>query len=161
MRYVILALAVLLFGCVVQPAGPMEEGIKPPSDLDVKDAIDDEEEMEEEMEEDVTAPEVNETANDTTSGPSGNDTADDAEASDVSASALSQHNSGTDCWVLYEGKVYDVTDYMQRHGGGSEVFLPSCGATDTTFMDDFEGKHGTALVQKFMGNGILIGDYAG
>ena len=28
------------------------------------------------------------------------------------------HNSEQDCWTVYEGRVYDVTEYLKRHPGG-------------------------------------------
>lgn len=35
---------------------------------------------------------------------------------------VSTHNSQSDCWVIYNGNVYDVTGFVSRHGGGRAVF---------------------------------------
>ncbi|MFZ4632224.1 MAG: cytochrome b5 domain-containing protein [Patescibacteria group bacterium] len=42
-----------------------------------------------------------------------------------------KHNSGTDCWLLIEGKIYDVTSYIAAHPGGARTIIPTCG-TDAT-----------------------------
>ncbi|XP_030454715.1 cytochrome b5-like [Syzygium oleosum] len=48
---------------------------------------------------------------------------------------VSEHNTTKDCWLVIEGKVYDVTKFMEDHPGGDEVLLSSTGKDAT---DDFE-----------------------
>ncbi|MFS7929800.1 putative cytochrome b5-like heme/steroid binding domain, cytochrome b5, heme-binding protein [Helianthus anomalus] len=36
---------------------------------------------------------------------------------------VSKHNKTDDCWVIISGKVYNVTQFMEEHPGGSEVIL--------------------------------------
>ncbi|XP_051113519.1 cytochrome b5-like [Andrographis paniculata] len=48
---------------------------------------------------------------------------------------VSQHTSREDCWLLIDGKVYDVTKFLEDHPGGDEVLLASTGKDAT---DDFE-----------------------
>jgi cytochrome b involved in lipid metabolism len=31
---------------------------------------------------------------------------------------VGSHNIEQDCWTVYEGRVYDVTEYLKRHPGG-------------------------------------------
>ncbi|KAJ6949069.1 cytochrome b5 [Populus alba x Populus x berolinensis] len=45
------------------------------------------------------------------------------------------HNKPKDCWLIINGKVYDVTKFMEDHPGGDEVLLSSTGQDAT---DDFE-----------------------
>ncbi|KAF5449497.1 hypothetical protein F2P56_029937 [Juglans regia] len=47
----------------------------------------------------------------------------------------SQHNSKEDCWVVIDGKVYDVSSYLDEHPGGDDVVLAATGKDAT---DDFE-----------------------
>ncbi|KAJ8899257.1 hypothetical protein K2173_017289 [Erythroxylum novogranatense] len=48
---------------------------------------------------------------------------------------VSEHNHHKDCWLVIEGKVYDVTSYLADHPGGDQVMLSATGKDAT---DDFE-----------------------
>lgn len=37
------------------------------------------------------------------------------------------HNNEDDCWTIIEGEIYNITEYIPRHPGGSEI-LRACGA---------------------------------
>ncbi|KDP26389.1 hypothetical protein JCGZ_17547 [Jatropha curcas] len=50
-------------------------------------------------------------------------------------SEVSEHNNAKDCWLVIEGKVYDVTKFLEDHPGGDEVLLSATGKDAT---DDFE-----------------------
>ncbi|XP_065006601.1 cytochrome b5-like [Musa acuminata AAA Group] len=45
------------------------------------------------------------------------------------------HNSPKDCWLIINGKVFDVTKFLEDHPGGEEVLLASIGKDAS---DDFE-----------------------
>ncbi|MFH1393506.1 MAG: cytochrome b5-like heme/steroid binding domain-containing protein [Candidatus Micrarchaeota archaeon] len=79
----------------------------------------------------------------------------------ISESELSAHTMKESCWVLYKGKVYDVTGYLEHHEGGSSTITPYCGATDNSFADAFEGKHGTSMVEVLISESVLVGNYEG
>ncbi len=55
---------------------------------------------------------------------------------DISLAEVAKHNSGTDCWLAIEGKVYDVTSFVaaNQHPGGKAI-LQGCGKEATTFFD--------------------------
>jgi len=36
---------------------------------------------------------------------------------------IANHSSEDDCWTVYEGRVYDVTEYAKVHPGGKKIFL--------------------------------------
>ncbi|XP_021845056.1 cytochrome b5 [Spinacia oleracea] len=38
-----------------------------------------------------------------------------------------QHNTKDDCWVVIDGKVYDVSSYLDDHPGGDDVLLSATG----------------------------------
>lgn len=75
----------------------------------------------------------------------------------VSRSNLSIHNSQQDCWVGFEGKVYDITDWLPRHPGSAGAIVPYCG-TSTEFESAFEGQHGRAQVERLLKEGVYKGD---
>ncbi|OMO93509.1 hypothetical protein CCACVL1_06461 [Corchorus capsularis] len=63
---------------------------------------------------------------------------------------VSQHNTKEDCWIVVDGKVYDVTSYLDEHPGGDDVVLA---ATAKDGTDDFEdaghSKSAKELLQDF------------
>ncbi|CAA7404836.1 unnamed protein product [Spirodela intermedia] len=48
---------------------------------------------------------------------------------------VSKHNTHEDCWLVIDGKVYDVTKFLDDHPGGDDVLLSSTGKDAT---EDFE-----------------------
>ncbi|KAK7814675.1 cytochrome b5 [Quercus suber] len=48
---------------------------------------------------------------------------------------VSEHNTPKDCWLVIEGRVFDVTKFLEDHPGGDEVLLSATGKDAT---DDFE-----------------------
>ncbi|KAM3269241.1 cytochrome b5 [Capsicum chacoense] len=61
-----------------------------------------------------------------------------------------QHNTKDDCWVVIDGKVYDVSSYLDEHPGGDDVVLAVTGqdATDE-FEDAGHSKSARELMEKF------------
>ncbi|KAL4574338.1 hypothetical protein LXL04_021167 [Taraxacum kok-saghyz] len=62
----------------------------------------------------------------------------------------SEHNSAGDCWVVIDGKVYDVSTYLDEHPGGDDVLLQVTGkdATDE-FEDAGHSKTARELMESF------------
>ena len=68
---------------------------------------------------------------------------------------LASHNTKSDCWTAYNGKVYNITNYLPYHPGGDKLMLGA-------------GKDCTALFNKYhrwvnghaMLSNCLIGVYA-
>jgi cytochrome b involved in lipid metabolism len=75
----------------------------------------------------------------------------------ISASQLAQHNSASNCWVAYNGKVYDITKFLPIHPGGAGRITPYCG-TSTQFEQAFTRQHGTSQVGRLMQQGKYMGD---
>jgi cytochrome b involved in lipid metabolism len=40
---------------------------------------------------------------------------------------IAKHNSAGDCWMIIDGKVYDLTNYLSVHPGGAGAMIPYCG----------------------------------
>ncbi len=49
------------------------------------------------------------------------------------------HASSSSCWSAIHGNVYDLTDWINRHPGGSNVIIALCGNDGTAAYD---GQHG-------------------
>nr|XP_043639246.1 cytochrome b5 [Erigeron canadensis] len=62
----------------------------------------------------------------------------------------SEHNSPGDCWIVVDGKVYDVSSYLDEHPGGDDVLLQATGkdATDE-FEDAGHSKTARELMETF------------
>ena len=71
-------------------------------------------------------------------------------ASGMTLAQLATHNTETDCWVGYDGKVYDITAFLPVHKGGAGKIAPFCG-TASGFAAAFEGKHGMSKVSVLEG----------
>ncbi|KAF7721420.1 fatty acid alpha-hydroxylase [Apophysomyces ossiformis] len=51
-------------------------------------------------------------------------------------SQVQEHNSSDSCWMVYKGKVYDVTEFVRDHPGGEEIMLQFAGGDVTDVLDD-------------------------
>ncbi|KAK6914273.1 Cytochrome b5-like heme/steroid binding domain [Dillenia turbinata] len=67
---------------------------------------------------------------------------------------VSGHNSPKDCWLIINGKVYNVTKFLEDHPGGDEVLLSATGKDAT---DDFEDV-GHSTSAKAMMDEFYVGD---
>jgi cytochrome b involved in lipid metabolism len=62
-------------------------------------------------------------------------------ATTFTAAEVTKHNTGTDCWSVVNGKVYDLTSYVTGHPGGATVIKAICGKDGSA---SFAGQHGSA-----------------
>jgi cytochrome b involved in lipid metabolism len=46
---------------------------------------------------------------------------------EISEDEVAKHNSDTDCWVIIDGKVYDVTSFLSAHPTGPGCILELAG----------------------------------
>ncbi|MED6161687.1 hypothetical protein PIB30_063079 [Stylosanthes scabra] len=49
---------------------------------------------------------------------------------------VANHNHKNDCWLIINGKVYDVTPFLDDHPGGDEVLLTATGRDATIDFED-------------------------
>ena len=67
---------------------------------------------------------------------------------------VAEHASKDDCWTIISGDVYDLTGYINRHPGGSEI-LRACGIDATTLFSSRQTEDG-----KNVGSGSPHSQYA-
>mmetsp|Transcript_22570 Transcript_22570/g.31428 ORF Transcript_22570/g.31428 Transcript_22570/m.31428 type:complete len:142 (-) Transcript_22570:242-667(-) len=69
----------------------------------------------------------------------------------ISLEEVEKHASRESCWLIIEGNVYDVTDYMDDHPGGGDVLLDASGrdATDD-FNDVGHSKTAVSYMKKYL-----------
>jgi cytochrome b involved in lipid metabolism len=88
-----------------------------------------------------------------------NTTVDLGASSVISLSGLKVHNSRNDCWVSFQGKVYDITEFLPKHPGSAEAIIPYCG-TSSEFEKAFTGQHGMSQVKVLMEKSEFMGNLA-
>ncbi|KAF8629566.1 hypothetical protein AX15_003379 [Amanita polypyramis BW_CC] len=49
----------------------------------------------------------------------------------VSGEDIAKHNTRQSCWIIVHGKVYDVTEFLDDHPGGSKIILKYAGKDAT------------------------------
>ena len=56
----------------------------------------------------------------------------------LNVAEISKHNSSSDCWMLINGDVYDITPFFGSHPGGNATMVATCGtdATDAYLTKD-------------------------
>ncbi len=45
----------------------------------------------------------------------------------LSSQEIARHSAVSDCWLLIDNKVYDLTSYLTVHPGGIQTISPYCG----------------------------------
>ncbi|PWZ00508.1 putative cytochrome b5 [Testicularia cyperi] len=63
----------------------------------------------------------------------------------VDLNELKNHKSEDSAWVVVEGKVYDVTGFLDDHPGGKKILLKNCGKDAT---EAFHTYHSEKVLEK-------------
>ncbi|KAJ9050764.1 hypothetical protein DSO57_1011451 [Entomophthora muscae] len=59
---------------------------------------------------------------------------------------VAAHNTEQDCWIIVQGKVYDMTPFLDEHPGGKKIVLKVAGQDATKQFDNF---HNQAILDKY------------
>ena len=79
----------------------------------------------------------------------------------ISLSELKQHTSQFDCWTAYNGKVYNISQYMHYHPGGIPMLMKGAGKDSTKLFNKY---HAWVNLDNMLGKclvGVLIADEPG
>jgi hypothetical protein len=77
----------------------------------------------------------------------------------LTAAEIAKHSSASDCWIIINSKVYDVTNYLGIHPGGAGTIAPYCGQDATTAFATKDKSPPTSHSQT--ANGLLGAYYIG
>ncbi|KAL1411243.1 hypothetical protein Q8F55_002194 [Vanrija albida] len=58
----------------------------------------------------------------------------------ISFDEVQKHNSRDDCWVIIDGKVYDVTEFIEIHPGGAGIIAANAGKDATKIFKPLHPK---------------------
>ena len=72
-----------------------------------------------------------------------------------SRSEVLLHNKKESCWIIIENEVYDLTDFIKKHPGGSNIILSRAGEDATSY---FKMKHGLSDAVNKMLKAYKIGE---
>ncbi|XP_068671536.1 fatty acid 2-hydroxylase-like [Montipora capricornis] len=61
------------------------------------------------------------------------------------------HNKENDAWITHRGKVYDVSDFLERHPGGKDILVSYAGQDVTTLMTQPEIHQHTSFAYGWLG----------
>jgi len=72
---------------------------------------------------------------------------------------VATHNSTSDCWLIINNTVYDVSKFLGDHPGGASIIIPYCGKEATKAFDtqDRGSRGGHSSSASSMLNGYQIG----
>ena len=90
--------------------------------------------------------------------PTASPTPTDTEPAGFTMAMVSENASSLKCWSVIRGNVFDLTDWIDSHPGGSNAILSICGKEATTTFDNRHRGQGSpeAALQRY-----LLGPLAG
>lgn len=71
----------------------------------------------------------------------------DSSSTALKTAAIATHSTRESCWVIVNGNVYDVTEYLDKHPGGAQILL-QYGGKDATAM--YEPIHAPGTIERML-----------
>ncbi|CAK1359262.1 Cytochrome b2, mitochondrial [Cercospora beticola] len=73
----------------------------------------------------------------------------------VSVAEITKHSSAEDCWVVVNGKVYDLSKFAPEHPGGPEMIWKYAGKDGTETYNQY---HSAKLIESELPDSAKLGD---
>ena len=67
---------------------------------------------------------------------------------------VNKHTTKQDCWIVIRGMVYDVTDFLKIHPGGSNIIISVAGEDATEYFEELHREE----VLEGVGKQYIIGE---
>ena len=67
---------------------------------------------------------------------------------------VNKHTTKQDCWIVIRGMVYDVTDFLKVHPGGSNIIISVAGEDATEYFEELHREE----VLEGVGKQYIIGE---
>jgi cytochrome b involved in lipid metabolism len=77
-------------------------------------------------------------------------------AATIAINVIAEHNTEDDCWIVYEGKVYNYTD-APRHPNMDKVFFAYCGKI-SGFGEGAKNRHSNSNEDRVSNFGTYVGE---
>lgn len=82
--------------------------------------------------EDVASTDTTQQSEELTPPPTEND---ELQVAEYTAEQVAEHSTADDCWTIIDGRVYELTSYIEQHPGGTEI-LRACGGDGTSLFNE-------------------------
>lgn len=80
----------------------------------------------------------------------------DEDLNKITLAEVAKHNSVNDCWMVMNGKVYDLTNYVNHPAG--EEYKKDCGTDATNQYDSIKGGRGHSSYSDSLLNSFYVGE---
>ncbi|KAF2196087.1 hypothetical protein GQ43DRAFT_485222 [Delitschia confertaspora ATCC 74209] len=84
-----------------------------------------------------------------------NHDSNDTQKVKLTGDEVAKHNSRESCWVIVQGRAYDVTEFLPEHPGGPKIILKYAGKDAT---EEFEPIHPPDTLDKYLDKSKHLGE---
>ncbi|KAK3638080.1 hypothetical protein LTR56_013290 [Elasticomyces elasticus] len=84
-----------------------------------------------------------------------NHDSNDTQAVKLKGEEVAQHNNRESCWVIVDGRAYDVTEFLPEHPGGPKIILKYAGKDAT---EEYAPIHPPDTLEKYLDKSKHLGE---